>query len=201
MKISIKIIVFNAFLAIFSLSSCGGLTSSDTPANQTWWLLPYTGTVREAVPETAPLVTLSVSVVPGLDNNRIQTLSADAELNQYTAARWADNLPELVASLVGRTLESSGRFEVAPERVRAASEECELQLEVREFFAERGGDGRTSGVRVAMSGRYQCEPGEAVPIRLSASVPVHDERMSVIVAAFQQALDSAMKELLENLSQ
>lgn len=199
MKISKKIAIFSLLLAVLLVNACSALTSSDEPANKTWWLMPYTGTTQQTAPDTLPLVDVSVSVIPGLDTNRILTLSGDAELNRYAAGRWADNLPELVESLVGRTLESSGRFEVVSKRSRAGSDDCDLQLEVREFFAELDSDGRTSGVRVAVSGRYQCGDAKPVPLSLSASVPVHEERMSVIVGAFQKALDSVLEDMLEKV--
>jgi cholesterol transport system auxiliary component len=199
MKIPSKISLVSVSMVIMSLAACSGLTSSDAPANRTWWLEPYTGSTLSLTAESVPLVEVSVSAVPGLDTNRILTLSDDAELNRYAAARWAENLPELVESLVGRTLESSGRFEVVTERGRAGLEDCELQLEVREFFAHLDSGGGTSGVRVAVSGRYQCGAAEAVPLRLSAAVPVGGERMTVIVGAFQEAFDSVMEDLLKSI--
>jgi len=198
MNISKTFSVFSLLLLSFLLNACSGLTSSDQPASTTWWLKPYTGAMQVNPHEAPRMIAVSVTVVPGLDTNRILTLSDDAELNRYAAARWADNLPELVESLVGRTLESSGRFEMAAGRIKSGSEDCDLQLEVRGFFAELDGDGTTSGVRVAIDGRYQCG-SVAVPIQLSASIPVHDDRMSVIVAVFQEAVDSVLEELLEKI--
>jgi ABC-type uncharacterized transport system auxiliary subunit len=154
---------------------------------------------QETPSDPAPLVAISITVVPGLDTDRILTLSDDAELNQFAAARWADNLPELVTSLVSRTLEASGRFEIVSGRAGGGSESCELQLELQEFFAHLSSSGQTTGVQVASEGRFQCESAEPVPLKLNASIPVHDDRMSVIIAAFQQAIDSAMKDMIEQL--
>ena len=141
----------------------------------------------------------SVSVAPGLDTDWILTLSTDAKLSHYTGARWVGNLPELVASLTSRTLGASGRFDVVSRRAGGGHEDCELQLEVQEFFASIEASGQTTGVRVAISGQYQCESAEPVLVQLSASIPVRDERMSSIVAVFQQATDSVMKDLLGKL--
>ena len=194
-----KFVVFCLLILTLSVSACGGMTRSDKPATNTWWLEPYTGMTQETASEPVPLVAISITVVPGLDTDRILTLSENAELNQFVAARWADNLPELVTSLVGRTLEASGRFEIVSGRAGGSSENCELRLELQEFFARLSSSGQTTGVQVAIDGRFQCESDEPVPLKLNASIPVHDNRMSVIVAAFQQAMDSAMKDLLEQL--
>jgi ABC-type uncharacterized transport system auxiliary subunit len=47
-----------------------------------------------------------------------------------------------------------------------------------------------------VDGQYQCESAKPVAIQMSASVPVNDDRVSVIVAAFQRAMDSVMKDML-----
>ena len=178
------------------LTACSGLTRSDKPATSTWLLKPYEGgtTATQAVID----VNISVTVTPGLDSDWILTLSTDAELSHYSGARWADNVPELVTSLTGRTLTESGRFAVVQAQ-GGGNNACDLRLEVQEFYASLGSGGQTSDVELAMSGQYQCANAEPVPIKLSASVPVHDERVSVIVAAFQQASNEVMKELLKQL--
>jgi ABC-type uncharacterized transport system auxiliary subunit len=186
------------FIAI-CLSACGGLTQSDKPAVTTWWLNPFTGVAQTANPEIAASILVLVAVVPGLDTDQILTLSDDSELKPYVAARWVDNLPELTTSLVNRTLEASGRFELISERARAGYKRCDLQLEVREFYANLNSSGLTSSVQVTFDGRYICESGTPVDIRLKALVPVQDNRMTVIVAAFQQAVDSVLRELLVQL--
>ena len=199
MKISKIHVVWCLLILIVSLTGCSGLTRSDQPATKTWWLEPYAGMAHEVSPGAPKLVEISVTVVPGLDTDRILTLSDDAQLNDFAAARWADNLPELLESLVGRSMESSGRFEIVSIRAGGGPENCDLQLEIREFFAHLSPSGQANGVRVAADGRYQCGSNEPLALHLSASIPVYDDRMSVIVAAFQQALDSVMKDLLGQL--
>ena len=194
-----KSVVFCLFILALSISACGGLTRSDKPATRTWWLEPYVGMTQESSSDQLLLVAVSTTVVPGLDTNRILTLSDDAELSQFAAASWADNLPELVTSLVVRSLEASGRFESISDRAGRGSEDCNLQLELRKFYARLSASGQTNGVRVAINGRYHCESASPIALQLNASVAVHDDRMSVIVAAFQQAMDSVMKDMLEQL--
>ena len=188
-----------ALLTFLGLAACGSLTTSDIPANQTWWLVPYEDSGQLTYAEPLDRVTVEVTVVPGLDNNRILTLTGDAELNRYAAARWADNLPELVTSLVGRTLAESGRFNVTAGLDGGPGENCILQLEVREFFAQLASSGETTGVRIGIAGSYQCGSAETISLNLSSSATVNEDRMRVIVAAFQQALDSVLKDLLKQI--
>ena len=158
-------------------------------------LEPYVVAVP-AEPADPPLpVALSVTVIPGLDSDRILTLSDDAELSQFAAARWVDHLPELVSSLTGRSLQATGQFEVASERATSRADVCNLELEIREFFADIGSTGRVSGVRVAINGSFECESSVPIVFHSASSVAVADERMNVIVAAFQQAMDSVTKDI------
>ena len=198
MSIPNKVWTLCLLMGALSLTACSGMTQSDQPAVQTWWLEPYASATQEISNKT-PLVRVSVTVVPGLDTNRILTLSGNAELKKYTAARWADNLPELLSSLIGRSLGASGRFDVVSDQAGAVSEDCNLQLEASEFYANLGLNGQTIGVSVALDGSYQCEPDERMPIQLSTSMPVHGESISEIVAAFQRAMDRVMVGLLAEI--
>ena len=113
MKISKHFAVFCLLPAILAINACSGLTQSDRPATNTWWLEPYTDMSGLPSSDPALLVAVSVTVVPGLDTDRILTLSQKSQLNHYSGARWADNLPELLTSMVTRTIQASPRFELA----------------------------------------------------------------------------------------
>jgi ABC-type uncharacterized transport system auxiliary subunit len=195
----------NRFAGVFLLllvlvgGACGGLTQSDKPATVKWWLNPFTGTAVTAPASPLVAVELSVTAVPGLDTDRILALSDDAALKPFIGASWVDYVPELVDSLVGRSLEASGRFKVATAGTSRGTESCKVQLEIRKFFAELDASGQANAVQVALSGSFQCGSGESSPLRLSATVAANDQRMKVIVAAFQSALDKVMKDMLAQL--
>jgi len=192
-------IVFSLSLLMLSIGACSGLTQSDKPAVKRWWLEPYVVAAPANPADPLVPVALSVTVIPGLDSDRILTLSDDAELSQFAAARWVDHLPELVNSLIGRSLQATGQFEVVSERPASSAEVCHLELELREFFADIGSSGGVSGVRVAVNGSFECESSEPVVFHSTASVSVADERMNVIVAAFQQAMDRVTQEIIEKI--
>ena len=117
MNNSKKYTVFLVLVSVCVLVACSGLTKSDNPVVTTWWLKPYTGMTQAIAPDTVQPLNLTVTAVPGLDSDQILTLSGEAELKPYAGARWADHTPELLASLIGRSLEASGRFEVLSARV------------------------------------------------------------------------------------
>ena len=189
------------FLLVLTLAliACGGLTRSDKPATSTWLLKPYsTGTTAQAG-EAITRVAVAVSVSPGLDTDWILTLSADAELNHYTGARWVDNLPELFTSLTARSLTSSGRFDVLSGDSGDGHEDCVLQLEVQAFYADIGVSEKTTGVQLAIAGQYDCESSEPVAIYLGSTVPASAQDIASIVSAFQTATDRVMHDLLTKI--
>jgi len=199
MNISRISIVFFLSTVMLCSGACSGLTTSDKPAISKWWLEPHVGTSPPAVSDPTVSIALSITVVPGLDTDRILTLSNDAELGQFASARWADHLPELLTSLVERSLQGTGRFAIAPESMPSSAGNCLLELEFREFFADIGLGGKIIDVRIATQGRYEC--GSAGPLVFQSSVmkPVANERMSIIVAAFQQAMDQVTQDIISKL--
>jgi ABC-type uncharacterized transport system auxiliary subunit len=180
--------------AVLLLTACGGLTQSDKPAISIWWLKPYEASVTQAPVEKLTRLSVEVSVVPGLDTDKILTLSGDAELNHYSGARWTDNLPELLESLTSRTLQSSGRFDVVPVNTSAGLDGCVLTLELQEFYSIN------NVVRVTMNGQYSCETGVSIPINAKASTQNNAESISTIVASFQQATNKVMQQILTSIS-
>ena len=196
MNITRKYAAFCLLAASCLLFACTSLTRSDRPSVTTWWLKPHESQATMATAAPVRKVSLSVTAVPGLDSDQILALSADATLRPFAGARWAGYLPELTASLIGRSLEVSGRFEFVPDRLSAGAASCDLQLEFTEFFAELDPGGMTTAVSVDVKGRFQCKPGEAVVFQSEAYVPVADNRMTVIVSAFQRALDHVTEDIL-----
>lgn len=190
---------FSLLVIMGLLGGCSGLNQSDKPTVSTWWLEPLSTSMQVKPSDRPLLVALTVTAVPGLDSDQILTLSDVAVLKPYAGARWADHLPELVASLVGRSLEASGHFEILSNRAGPGSESCDLELELREFFSDLSAGGQTRAVSVAVNGRFECESAQPRVVQSSASIPVMNERMTDIVAAFQQALDSITKDILKQI--
>lgn len=186
--------------AALVLAACGGLTTSDKPEINVWWLQPVAGAPRaETDARPAPMF-LDLDVVPGLDSDKVLALASDAQLKPYAGARWADELPALAESLFTRSLQASGRFEVLQHgRASAAGPTCELQLELKEFFADLEAGGRTRGVSVEIGGQYRCPAAQPLGLASRAYVGVGEERMSVIVAAFQKALDQVTLDIIKKI--
>jgi ABC-type uncharacterized transport system auxiliary subunit len=134
-----------------------------------------------------------------LDTDRILILQSGARLNHYEAARWPDNVPEVLESLLRRTVESTGDYARVSGGRGTRSADWQLELEVREFYTVAASSAGTSKVRVALSGYVNCHDTDHV-ISLLANVDLYDERLSVIVAAHEKALHEVSRQMVSQLS-
>jgi len=185
-------------LVSLQLAACSGVMDSAQPARQSYMLVPYSGSAGTSAPSAGPQLSISVSAVPGLDTDRIQALSSDARLNQYANARWPDHLPEVLTSVMKRSLASSGRFAGVEKGTRASEDGWLLALEVQQFYGIQNTAGTTSRVMVEMNGSIECD-GHLSSFTLSDSNPVTEERLSAVVAAHQQGLNGITKQLFDQI--
>jgi ABC-type uncharacterized transport system auxiliary subunit len=194
-----KITAIMVLLAVtVQITACSGMLTSDKAARQIYLLEPYTGYPVADTGEAWPALVISVSAVPGLDTDHIQALGADARLIQYANARWTDYLPEVLTSVMRRSLASPGRFETVKTTIGSDTEHWELKLEVQQFYGILDGADGTSSVKVRFEGNLDCHDQEH-QLQLSASKPVHEDRLSVVVSAHQQALDDTSRQLMERI--
>ena len=176
------------------LSGCGSILTSDQPADQIYWLEPQDLASRSTVAASASRLSLTLTVIPGLDTDRILIKGPGPLMSHYAGARWADNLPDLVESLVERSLASTGLFAQAG----GDSTESDIDLEVREFFAVAVSLGSAPTIRVRMAGSVECGAESGVLDARAANI-ASDNRLSAIVDAFQRTLGEVLSELATQL--
>ena len=114
---------------------------------------------------------LDLSVVPGLDSDRILNLGPQARLNHYAGAHWPEHLPEVLGSVLARSFERGGwRAVRLGERTRAP-DECLLSLETRAFYGRVNGANVTERVEVRFDGDLVCGDSRQ-PVATAQDVPV-----------------------------
>jgi ABC-type uncharacterized transport system auxiliary subunit len=177
------------------ITACSGLLSSDTAARQHYLLQPYSAYSGANAGDPWPVLVLTVSAVPGLDTDHIQALGPDARLIQYANARWADFLPEVLTSVMRRSLAASGRFQAVNTKHSSDSNQWRLDLEVQQFYGILDGTDQTSSVNVRFEGNLRCNDQEH-QLQLNASESVRSNRLESVVAAHQQALDETSQQLM-----
>jgi ABC-type uncharacterized transport system auxiliary subunit len=143
---------------------------------------------------------MAISVVPGLDTDRIMALNPDAMLSPYANARWPDHLPEVIASVMKRNLAATGKFSTIEASSSLSADGWLLDLELQQFYGIQSSTGETSNVRVEMVGSLECG-GNMTAVNLSESNPVAQERLAAVVAAHQRGLNGVTRQLLEQINQ
>lgn len=182
------------------LSGCSGVMDSTQPAKRYYMLMPLSGTSEAETEEPLPGLVMTLTAVPGLDTDRIQALGSEAQLVRYANARWADHLPEVLSSVMQRSMQSSGRFSEVKVASRPGSEDWFLQLEVQKFYGLRNTGGTTSQVNVQIAGIIECGDRRTA-FTVDDSAPVGSERLSVVVSAHQQSLDGATRTILGEIGE
>lgn len=183
-------------LACALLAGCGGLLESDGPPQTQWWLEPANPPTLD-LPANQALV-VDVTVVPGLDTDRILNLDDRAQLNSYAGAHWPDHLPEVLGSLLVRSLEVAHDGAVR-QGDRAGRGECLLHLEARSFYGRVNSADVTDRVEVSLAGTLTCPAQPSRSLSASRSVPVRENRMAGIVEAFQAGFEGTLDDLAHQL--
>jgi ABC-type uncharacterized transport system auxiliary subunit len=196
MKTRIQICV--VVLALGLLNACSGVLTSEQPAKQYYALMPLAAPPGGTDQGPGPALSILVSAVPGLDTDRVLALGPDASLNRYANARWPDHLPEVLTSVMRRSLVNSGRFSVVEEAGHGKGEWV-LKLEVQQFYGIQDQAGNTSSVLVEMSGTVYCD-GSLNNLKLSDSNRVTEERLAAVVSAHQTGLDHITEQLIDQLT-
>ena len=191
---------FTAVLWALAAAGCSGLLTSEEPARQYYLLQPLTVSGGGFEGGDGVVLRLGFGVVPGLDTDRILALDPDARLVPYANARWPDHLPEVMGSVLRRSLESTGRFAGIESGGRPEEGDWVLDLELRAFYGIRSSAGSTGSVRVTLAGTLTCG-GATARLNLADSARVAEERLAAVVAAHQAALDSVTRELVDQLGE
>ena len=185
-------------LSALLVGACSGLLKSDQPTKHVFLLQPLSTTAASGVTADPMPLVISLRVVPGLDTDRILVLGYDASLTPVANARWADNLPEVMNSMVRRSLTLSGRYAPAFDDRKKVGQDSQLQLELQAFYGIGSASGEPDRVEIKIEGRLTCLDTQHA-IQIDQSNSVSGTGLSRIVAAHQGALNDAMEALLRAL--
>jgi ABC-type uncharacterized transport system auxiliary subunit len=180
------------------LSSCGGLLDSNKPIEKTYQLDPYIASQPAAEPPGRPGLSMSLTVVPGLDTDRMLTINPDAELNHFSGARWPEHLPELAESLFRRSLQSSGLFSRVSRSRDSGGDDCTMELEIQQFSTSIDRNSVASDVQIKLAGSFSCHDIQH-SIDLKERVAVNTQGLPAVVRAHQEGINRLSISLLEQL--
>jgi ABC-type uncharacterized transport system auxiliary subunit len=188
------------------LGGCSGLLQSNAKPEQTYYLrAPAVPAGAVAASEAAPAPSLRVAhplADPGLDTAHIMLLQKDHRMSFYTGARWPAPMPDLVGSLAVQTLRASGHWASVEDPASPFPSDYLLQITVRRFDADYS-DAPGGSAPPAVQVVFDCsigrrEGGEVLSTFVVAgSATASANRLGEVVAAFEQAADTALQQLAQ----
>lgn len=176
-----------------SLAGCtGSLFKSEQQAPVVYHLRPAAGAALQPA-VGADLAVLRPFTRPGLESERIVVWLPDRRLDAYGASRWTAPLPDMVQSLLLDELRARGGWNnVLLDRGEFRGQYV-LQTEIRDFQAEYAAPGQAPLVRVTLRVELGRAPSRTPVATIvgAAEVRAAADRMSEVVAAFEQAYAQA----------
>jgi cholesterol transport system auxiliary component len=191
-------------LLALALSGCS-ILHSNAPPEQAYYLRAAAPPAAAAAVTPASAMSLRIGLPnmgPGLETPRIMLLQADHRMNFYTGSRWPAPPADVIESLAVQTLRASGSWSSVEDSTSPFPSHYLLQIGVPHFEADyTAGDPPT--VHVVFDCILGRRDGRDVIATFSASgsAPAAANRMSEVVAAFQQATDAALAALSQQALQ
>ena len=150
---------------------------------------------KESAKESALKVLAGVAA-PGYDTDRVLLTRADRSLDFFAASRWAASIPRLVDALALEVWRARGTFRTF-DAAASAPVQYTLRLGVQRFEIEGeiGAGTRAARVRLRATVLRASDRALVGEFEAEALAPVTADRMSVIVAAFEEAANRALAEL------
>jgi cholesterol transport system auxiliary component len=178
---------------------CSSLLHSDTPPVQVYTLRAG-GLSSATAADPHPAVAASLRVAhplagPGLDTSQIVLLQPDHRMSVYAASAWAADAPALVESLAAQTLRASGEWSSVEDAESPFPSDYLLQISIRRFDADySAGTDLPPTVHVTLDCTLGTEDGRTILASFVAggSAAAGANKLSEVVAAFQQATDQAL---------
>ena len=180
-------------------AGCASMLTSDAPPESVYWLEPPNPISRSTdVARANTSIRVEIDAAPGLDSDRLLIRGPGAILNSYAGARWADNAPEVIDTLIRTALEDSDRFSRVASSTSAGLTDWVLDLELRAFYAVLTSESSPPTIEVEFRGYLRCMNGE-VSLRIANQARVSQITLTAIVEGFQSAMDSSLRDLIGQL--
>jgi cholesterol transport system auxiliary component len=188
------------------VAGCSGLLHSDAAPVQVYTLRAGRLSAASGA-DSRPSVQASLRVAhpfagPGLGTSQIVLLEPDHRMNVYAASAWAADAPALIESLATQTLRSTGAWSAVEDAESPFPADYLLQISIRRFDADYSGGDAPPTVHVTLDCTLGTEDARTIAASFVAagSAAASANRLSEVVAAFQQATDQALASMARQIS-
>lgn len=135
----------------------------------------------------------------GINTQRIAFQRSAVTLDYFARANWTDLAPALVQTLLIESFENTGKIRAVSRESTQLRPDYILQTELREFQAENELTGKMPLARVRLNGKLIRMPDRTIIGNRTVTRTATASRADIegIILAFDEALGSVMKELVE----
>lgn len=183
-------------LLALALAACSGLLRSTAPPVQVYTLRAAPAPAADAHRAVAASVRVGHPLAgPGLDTSQIVLLQSDHRMNVYAGSAWSADAPTLIESLAEQTLRDSAAWSSVQDAESPFPSDYLLQISVRRFDSDYdAGPDNPPTVHVVLDCTLGKSDGRTIVASFVAAgtAAARANRLSEVVAAFQQATDVAL---------
>jgi cholesterol transport system auxiliary component len=185
-------------------AGCSGGFHSSAPASQTY-ILRITAPAAAAAPApNAPSLRIDLPLAaPGLQSEHIVIVEPNHRMSHYAASQWAAALPFMVEELALERLRAAGDWSTVFDAGSNFASEYYLQIRIRRFEAEYAQADAPPTVQVVLDcalGR-RADHAALASFAASGSAAANANRLSAVVAAFDDAVNAALAEVATGSAQ
>lgn len=183
---------------VLGLVAACGIIPTVRPAPQLYTLSPKSTFKSELAAVKWQLGIETPTAPAGLGSARIAVTRKPLTLEYYAGAQWVDDAPAMVQRLLIESFENSDRIVGVGRLAVALRSDYVLQPELREFQAEYADGAASPKVRVRINAKLIKMPERRIVASdtFERIIEAPDNRMSVIVKTFDQALGKVMRDLV-----
>lgn len=182
---------------VLAVAACQ-LVPGQSPPPSLYRLTPKS-TFSEDLPVVEWQLVLEIPLAyAGLTTTRIALQRSATQLEYYARSSWTDLAPQMVQTLMIESFENSNRIVAVGRESIGLRADFILKTELREFQAEYI-DGGVPSVRVAINAKMVQMPRRSIigSQSFEAIEPAKADSMEEIIAAYDRALGSVLKDLVE----
>jgi cholesterol transport system auxiliary component len=192
-------------LLALALSACAGGLHSNAPAAQTYVLRATApaGATAALAPSTTTLRVDLPLAAPGLQSEHIVIVEPNHRMSFYAGSEWAAELPLMVEELAIERLRAAGDWGAVFDAGSSFASEYYLQLRIRRFEAEYPSMDAPPVAQVVLDCALGRRADHAMlkSFTASGSVAAGANRLSAVVAAFEEAANAALTEVAAQSAQ
>ena len=181
-----------------ALTACQLAVPGQGPPPSLYRLTPKS-TFSEDLPTVDWQLVLEIPIAnAGLSTTRVALQRSPTQLEYFANAGWTDRAPLMVQTLLIESFENSHRIVAVGRESVGLRADFILKSELREFQAEYF-RGTLPSVRVAINAKLVKMPRRAIigSRSFEAVEPAEADSMDAIIAAYDGALGSVLKDLVE----